>query len=135
MFADPNAERSDGKAADAWVYFVCIGFAVFGALWVLANDELMRVTPTFFNLFAQSIIGYLYTVVLLYILAPSKYELFSLSKEWGGLGFLHNDQAVATLLLYGPSHGFFGSAGYLICLLYFSPVVVSAAFLVEPSIG
>ena len=74
-------------------------------------------------------------LILCYILYYDSFEYFSMHKGWGAFGLFHHDQLSVTWGLYGPSHGFFGNAGYLICLNYFSPVIVSAAFLMEPSIG
>ena len=134
MFADPSAERTDGKQGEAWVYVVCIACACLAAGWVLMNEQLLTVAPCFFNLWIQGIIGYVYVVVICLSLFFYQFE-FSMDKAWGAFGLFHEDQLSVTWLLYGPSHGFFGSAGYLICLNYFSPVVVSASFLMEPCVG
>lgn len=52
--------------------------------------------------------------------------------EYGCLGFLnpHNDLQIITAYAFFAS--FLGSAGYVLCLLFFSPLVTSNAFLVEP---
>ena len=42
---------------------------------------------------------------------------------------------MVAILGFGLSAGFFGNAGYVICLIFFSPVIVSASFLLEPFIG
>jgi len=42
---------------------------------------------------------------------------------------------VEGLLAYGLSTGLFGNAGYLTCLLFYPPVVVSALYLLEPIIS
>ena len=52
--------------------------------------------------------------------------------HWGGFGFLDENEAVDAILWYGLSAGFFGNPGYMICLLFFSPVVVTATYLCEP---
>jgi len=51
MFADPHAERTDGKTGEAWVYIVCMMCSVTASFWVLINDELLKKgVPVFFNL-------------------------------------------------------------------------------------
>ena len=51
---------------------------------------------------------------------------------WGCFGFLNKEEVIESFLVFGMAAGFFGNAGYVICLKFFSPVVVSAVFLVEP---
>ena len=61
--------------------------------------------------------------------------MFSNDAEWGGFGFLNKDKFFDTFFIFGMSAGFWGSAGYIISLLFFSPVIVSASFLTEPFLG
>ena len=63
------------------------------------------------------------------------YKVFSVDKEWGAFGMFHTEHAVMAILGYGSSCGFFGNAGYVLSLIFFSPVIVSASFLLEPFIG
>lgn len=37
-----------------------------------------------------------------------------------------------SVVVFGLSAGFFGNAGYIICLIFCSPVLVSGVFLIEP---
>ena len=39
------------------------------------------------------------------------------------------------MICFGLSAGFFGMAGWVLCLLFFSPVITSASFLFEIFIG
>ena len=59
------------------------------------------------------------------------YQWFSLDVKMGGFGFLNSDEAFMAIVCYGLATGFFGSACYVICLLFFSPVITSAAYLFE----
>ena len=43
---------------------------------------------------------------------------------------VHNE--VLPLLFYSIFSSFFGSAGYILCLLFYSPLVTSNAYLLEP---
>ena len=53
----------------------------------------------------------------------------------GAFGFLDSEKAFETIVGYGASAGFFGNPGYVICLLFYSPVVISAVYLVEPTVS
>ena len=59
-------------------------------------------------------------------------EMLSFSPTNGCLGFLNPNQPLLPLLLYALFASFFGSAGYTLCLLFFSPLVTCNAYLVEP---
>ena len=59
-------------------------------------------------------------------------QIFSLDLETGCLGFLNVNNAALPLLSYALFASFFGSAGYVLCLLFYSPLVTSNAYLVEP---
>ena len=65
----------------------------------------------------------------------SRTEVFSTDPEWGCFGFLDSEEIVMSMVVFGLSAGFFGNAGYTICLIFCSPVIVSAVFLVEPIIA
>ena len=135
MLADPDASKEDGSTGEFHVYAICIGCAFFGALWILANGALIHSMPIFFNIFCQAILAEIFIVTTLYIWEWDKYSFFSTDKYYGTMGMFHEDQWITIFFMFGPSAGFFGNAGYIISLKFFSPVVVSAAFLFEPIIG
>lgn len=62
-------------------------------------------------------------------------EIFSLSPTVGCFGFLNPNQPLLPLFLYWLLGSFFGSAGYTIALLFYSPVVTCNAYLIEPFIA
>ena len=66
---------------------------------------------------------------------PEHTQVFSLDPVEGCFGFLDGDRAVTSLLIFGLPAGFLGNAGYIICLMFFSPVIVSSMFLLEPLIA
>ena len=91
--------------------------------------------PVFFNLcFFQAILGYIYITIICYIVVED-FTFFSTSMETGCFGLFRSEQVGVMMGMYGPAHGFFGNAGYIVCLKYFSAVVVSAAFLFEPGLS
>ena len=52
--------------------------------------------------------------------------------ETGCLGFLNLNNPALAIFSYAIFASFFGSAGYVLCLLFYSPLVTSNAYLVEP---
>ena len=135
MLGDSNAERTDGKKGTVWVYLVCFSGALAMAFFMIINGLLVKVFPIFTLLVLQAIIGYLYLTIFMVSAYSDRFVFFSLDIQWGGFGFCDENQAVKAILFYGLSAGFFGNAGYVICLLFFSPVIVSACFLFEPFLG
>jgi len=62
-------------------------------------------------------------------------EIFSVSPTLGCFGFMNPNQPLAQLFLYWLLGSFFGSAGYTISLLFYSPLVTCNAYLIEPFIA
>ena len=69
------------------------------------------------------------------MLYPDDYMIFSLDQQWGGFGFAHKDEAFAAFVCFGLSSGFFGTVGFILCLVFFSPVIVSSCILLLPFVG
>lgn len=61
--------------------------------------------------------------------------MFSMDKDVGCLGFLDPKIAWISFMYFGIFSSVMGSAGYVMCLLYYSPLVVSNAYLIEPLIA
>ena len=53
----------------------------------------------------------------------------------GCLGFLNKETLFVAFVPYGILASFCGSAGYVLCLLFYSPVVTSNSYLIEPFIA
>ena len=136
MFSDPEAERTDGKTGNFWSYSICIGCALFGAFFILVNGILVKVVPIFILLTSQTFLGFWYLAVFIAVTGVhSEYKFASNDKMFGAFGWLNEDEALVAILCFGPTAGFWGNAGYVVALLFFSPVIVSASFLFEPFIG
>ena len=59
--------------------------------------------------------------------------IFSTDVDHGCMGFLNlADNNLTVLSMYALFASFFGSAGYVLCLLFYSPLVTSNAYLLEP---
>jgi len=59
-------------------------------------------------------------------------RIFSFDMTYGCLGFLNPGNDPRLIASYAILASFFGSAGYVLCLLFFSPLVTANAFLAEP---
>ena len=73
--------------------------------------------------------------VLNAILATVKgdeFYVFSIDKEFGLFGFLNPEIAVEAFIFAGFFATVCGAGGYIACLLFFDPLVVSSSLLIEP---
>lgn len=79
---------------------------------------------------------FLFNALIAKVESPSEVKILSFNVETGCLGFMNIvDQPVVPILLYAIFASFFGSAGYTLSLLFFSPLVSSSAYLVEPLVA
>lgn len=62
-------------------------------------------------------------------------EMFSMDKDTGCLGFFDPEIMFIAFVPFGIFSSVCGSAGYVACLLFYSPLVVSNAYLIEPLIA
>jgi hypothetical protein len=65
-------------------------------------------------------------------LSDERVQVFSTDPMWGCLGFLNQSTFVDAVFAFGIPTVVFGSAGYTVSLLFFSPLVTSNAYLLEP---
>lgn len=65
----------------------------------------------------------------------STIQIFSFDPAVGCLGFLNPNQNLLQLAMYAIFASFFGSAGYTLSLLFYSPLVTCNAYLIEPLIA
>ena len=59
-------------------------------------------------------------------------EFWSTSATRGIFGFLNPEVAFTAFVPFGIFCTVCGNAGYIVCLVFFSPLVVSSSFLMEP---
>lgn len=123
----------DGKHGSPWVYMICIGCSFFASFFMLMNGLVVKALPIFFVLIVQSALGFLFNGAVNAVLFSGDYVFFSTDVVWGGFGLVGEEPLA--LACYALSAGFLGNCGYVIALLFFSPVIVSASFLFEPFIG
>lgn len=134
MFMDASAVRTDGKQGGILVYGICVGCSLLGALFFMVNSHLSKQLPIMFLINVQSLTCFVLCAGLSKVF-DSRTMIFSVDPVWGCFGFLDADQIVMSFVVFGLTAGFFGNAGYTICLMFCSPVIVSAVFLIEPIIA
>ena len=135
MLSDPEAERTDGKKGTAWAYTFCIFCAFMAAFFFLINGLLVKTVPIFTLCTIQSLLGFLYMAIFISTTGADPDYSFTDDRDHGAFGFIHPSQAFNAFFIFGPVAAFWGNAGNVISLLFFSPVIVSACVLVEPFIG
>jgi len=97
----------------------------------MINSKSIKVLPIFtliwlcnFSIFwLQCILGKL---------TDKQVEIFSLNEVYGCFGFLNPNIASFTFFAFGIPCCIFGSAGYVLCLLFYSPVITTNSYLLEP---
>ena len=134
LINDTKAERVDGKKGEFQVYAICMLMSFMAAVFFIINGVLVKVVPIFTLLEMQNLVVCLFMPIVM-ILTMEDYSWFSLDIFNGGFGFMNPDEAFYAFVYFGLSAGFFGNVGYVICLLFFSPVITSAAYLIEIFIG
>ena len=91
MFSDPSAERVDGVEARVFDYFICIFGAFLGAFFILFTGYLAKLYPIFFIITIQGLSATIYVTILLKIVGPDDFSIFSLDPEYGGFGYFNRE--------------------------------------------
>jgi len=138
IIMDPEAVRvasgpnQDGGVQSFWPGIIDLASAFFGALYFLMSARNVKNLPVCLLILIMN----MHTWMLNGLVA--KYQnpdiaLFSFEPETGCLGFLNlMGNPLLPLFSYAIFASFFGSAGYILCLLFYSPLVTSNAYLLEP---
>lgn len=133
MIMDPQAARSgSGQSASIVPAIVDICSAFFGAIYFLMSARNVKTIPICLLILIMN----MHTWFINSCIAKSQnpaIEIFSFNVDTGCLGFLNltgNDPL--TLSMYAIFCSFFGSAGYILVLLFYSALVTSNAYLIEP---
>lgn len=136
MLIDPKAARANGEKASIFAASVDIFSAVFGAIYFILSARNVKTIPICFLIWIMNLHTWFINSCIAKIDSPQTVEIFSFNVEHGCLGFLDwRNQGTKAILLYAVFGSFFGSAGYTLTLLFFSPLVSSSAYLVEPLVA
>ena len=96
--------------------------------------NLIKIVPVFTLITIQStIVCATMPIFLTYWYEDFTY--FSTDIHMGGFGFLHPDQIINGLVLFGIISGFLTLTGSILCLQFISPLIVTASFLSQIFIG
>lgn len=135
MIMDPSAGRNDQPRSALLPALVDIGSAFFGALYFLMSAANVKNIPICLLLLFYNLHIFIINSMLAKV-TDSSVNIFSTDVNTGCLGFLNlANNNLFTLAMYGIFCSFFGSAGYVLCLLFYSPLVTSNAYLIEPFIA
>jgi len=111
---------------------------MFGAFYFILSAKNVKDIPICSLIYFMNIHFFIMACLLssLNILGNGPpFELWSMNPKCGAFGFFAPDVAFVAFIPYGIFCSIFGSAGYIVCLLFFSPLVVSSSFLLEPLVA
>ena len=113
---------------------VDLASAFFGALYFLLSASNVKKVPICLLLVIMNVHNFIINSSI------AKYQssdimIFSLSPTHGCLGFLSTQNPLLPMLSWIVMASFFGSAGYVLSLMFYSPLVTSNAFLLEPFVA
>lgn len=135
MVIDPSAMRADGTQPSVFPALIDFFSAFFGALYFLMNTRNVKALPVCFLIFTLNLFCFLINALLAKLVFDFEVKIFSFDVHRGCLGFLNPEIALFTIFPYGILTALFGSAGYVLCLLFYSPMVAANAYLLEPFIA
>ena len=131
VLCDPKAARAGGQESSIVAAMIDIGSAVFGAVFFLLSARNVKAIPICLLIFIMNFHTFLFNSGIAK-LEDSQITVFSFDPDTGCFGFLNFNQPVLPLVLFMVFASFFGLAGYTLSLLFFSPLVSSSAYLLEP---
>jgi len=122
---DPSASRMDTSGSDEAVQADIVNAisALFGAMYFLMNAKNLNVLPLFSLIFFQYFHLFWMNAVFAKLLASTHHpiQIFSMSIEHGCFGFLNPSIFTLSFIYFGIFGAVLGMAGYIICLVFFSP--------------
>lgn len=141
ILLDPNAHR---RASETGLVqsplipnLVNLSSAFLGAIYFLVNSKNVNSLPIMLLVLFQNVHLWFINSTLAKVMSSedAKIEYFSTDMNFGCLGFFDPRIALIAFIPFGLLCSVMGSAGYTISLLFYSPLVVSNAFLIEPIIA
>ena len=102
-----------------------------GAFYFIMNAKNVSTLPIFSLIFFMNIHMFILNALIAKAF-ESEIKVFSFDPVLGCLGFFDKSIAFIAFIPFGFLSTIFGSAGYVVSLMFFSPVVVANVFLLEP---
>lgn len=111
--------------------------AFFGGIYFLMNSFNVNSLPIISLVLFQNIHLWVINSTMAHIFSPPDVhiEYFSTDMYTGCLGIFDRRIAFIAFIPFGILCSIMGSAGYTISLMFYSPLVVSNAFLIEPIVA
>ena len=120
-------------SSSLYVDLVVISSNLAAALFFLLNRSLTKSAPSFLGYIAT--LNGISTFIFCVIAVLGEDATIDFNTSQGLFGWLDNQISFVTIFFYGFLATFFGSAGYLFSLQFYSPLVVMNAHLLEPIIA
>ena len=120
-------------SSSLYVDLIVISSNLAAALFFLLNRSLIKSAPTFLGYIA--LLNCVSTFIFCVIAVLGEDATIDFNVTTGLFGWLDNRISFITIFFYGFLATFFGSAGYLFSLQFYSPLVVMNARLLEPVIA
>lgn len=137
IILDPEANRvgaggGPGLEQSFWPGIIDLASAFFGALYFIMSARNVKNLPVCLLILLMNAHTWVINGCVAKYQNP-EITLFSFDAQYGCLGFMNlAENAWLPLFFYAVFASFFGSAGYVLCLLFYSPLVTSNAYLLEP---
>jgi hypothetical protein len=134
MMFDPKAVRTDGVEASVWIYAIAFFTCIFGAIFFMISGKTLKSLPPLTLLLMMSFYLWIFAAISSRIV-DERVQLFSTDPQFGVFGFMDSETWVYSYFGFGLFAGLGYSACSVLALLFFSPLVVSNAFLFEPLVA
>ena len=114
---------------------VNFGSSLFGAFYFLMNAKNVNSLPIFSLILFMNIHLFFINALIAKASDSKNIQIFSIDPNIGCLGFLNPEIAFTAFVPFGILSSVCGSAGYVLCLIFYSPLVVTNAYLLEPIVA
>jgi len=129
---DTNGEKGDGTKISIIGDLIALIGSIFGAFYFMIGSKLIKKLPAFVTSFSLAFSNVI--ISTLFGLAFDNID-FSFSPDTGIFGWLSSKHFVYVFFYVGILTGVFANGGYIISLLFYSPILVSNLMLLEPVNG
>ena len=134
MIGDPRAVRKDGATTSLFVYGIDFFTAFFGAFYFMISSANLKSLPPMTLLFLMSFYLFFFSSCMSKVMSPEAVR-FSNDPKVGCFGFLNEETWMFCYFVYGIFCSVMYTACSVLSLFFFSPLVVSNAFLMEPFVA
>jgi len=109
--------------------------SMFGAVYFMMSANNISILPVFSLIFFYSVHLFILNSIVAKLLMPDQVQFFSTDKEYGIFGFANEEIAFDAFVYIGFFSTTLGASGYVLSLHFYSPLLVSNCYLLEPFIA